>query len=84
METIHNLSLNGESVRVDHKHFIGCTFTNCILEYSGESFTFERTQLTNCRYVFYGFARGTVHFLQCTGLLPENPEQWLEVPECVN
>ncbi len=84
METISNITFEGESISVDHKHFMDCTFSNCILEYSGEPFTLERTQLTNCRYVFFGLARGTVHFLQCIGLLPHSPEQWLEFPEQVN
>ena len=84
METLRNLTFVSESVTVDHKHFMDCTFKDCILEYSGEPFTFERTQLTNCRYVFYGLARGTVHFLQCIGLLPANPQQWQELSEQVN
>ena len=84
METIRNLNFEGESVSIDHKHFMDCSFRDCVLQYSGEPFTLERTQLTNCRYVFFGLARGTVHFLQCTGLLPHNPQQWLELPETVN
>jgi hypothetical protein len=84
METIRNIFFEGQSINVDHKHFIECTFKDCILEYSGQSFTFERTQLTNCRYVFFGLARGTVHFLQCIGLLAEDPEQWVELSESVN
>lgn len=84
METISNLVFEGESVQVDHKHFVECVFRNCVLEYSGEPFTFERTQLTDCRYVFFGLARGTVHFLHCIGLLPENPLQWSEVSDVIN
>jgi hypothetical protein len=84
METIRDTAFEGESISVDHKHFMDCTFKNCVLEYSGQSFTLERTQLTNCRYVFFGLARGTVHFLQCIGLLPDNPHQWFELPESVN
>ena len=84
METLRNLTFESQSINVDHKHFIECTFKDCVLQYSGEAFTFERTHLTNCRYVFFGLARGTVHFLHCIGLLPENTHQWLEVPEQIN
>jgi hypothetical protein len=84
MQTIRNLVFEGESINIDHKHFMDCAFKNCILQYSGEPFTLERTQLTDCRYAFFGLARGTVHFLHCIGLLPENPQQWFELPETAN
>jgi hypothetical protein len=84
MERIVNQHFTGRSVTVDQKHFVGCTMTDCILEYSGQPFTLESTQLTGCRYVFFGFARGTVHFLQSVGLLPSLSEDWRELPEQIH
>ena len=64
MELIQNESFSDESVELDAKHFINCTFTNCILNYHGGEVVFDRTQMNGCRHVFFGLARRTLHYLQ--------------------
>lgn len=84
MESIYRLDLEGESLTIDNKRFVDCTFTHCILEYSGSPVSFERTRLHGCRYVFYGKAKRTVVFLQNVGLMPFKPSEWAEFPDDVN
>ena len=84
METIQGRVLHNDSFQIDDKIFVDCTFVNCILEYSGRPVHFERTRLRGCRYVFFGEAKCTVHFLQCTGLLPDDDSNWGEYPSTVN
>ena len=67
---------------MDGKSFVDCILHDCVLEYSGGSLVLERTQLTGCRYVFFGGARGTVHFLQSVGLLADTG--FSEFPELVH
>ena len=84
METIRDLALHSGSLQIDDKRFIDCSFTNCVLEYSGRPVLFERTHLRGCRYVFFGPAKCTLHFLQCTGLMPHEDAEWAETSESVN
>ena len=84
METIRNRTIRGESVLVDGKIFIDCELVDCLLEYSGGPIVFERTNLSGCRYVFFGPARGTVHFLQGVGLMAHSSQQWAEFPDLVH
>ena len=84
MELIQNLILEGELVTIDDKHFVDCTFIDCILEYRGQAVSFERTQMSGCRYVFFGHARSTVHFLQGAGLMPYTPGEWGEFPDMIH
>ena len=83
METVSNRIIEGESLVIDNKHFVGCTLINCILEYSGDDVVFDRTEMRGCRYVFFGRARRTIHFLQGTGLMPHAPAEWGEFPGTV-
>lgn len=84
METIQDQVIEGQSISIDCKLFRDCTLVRCILEYSGEPVIFERTQLQNCTYLFFGPARGTVHFLQSVGLMPYQPSDWGEFPDQVH
>lgn len=83
METVQDQKLEGLSLTIDDKHFIDCTLIDCILEYSGRPISFERTIMRRCRYVFFGSARSTVHFLQGVGLMEGSPLNWGEFPESV-
>ncbi len=65
----------------DDKHFIHCTFENCIVEYHGGEIVFELSNMRNCRHVFYGRARRTLQYLQGVGLMPHQPLDWGEFPE---
>ena len=84
MELLSGLTIKDECVQIDDKHFIDCVFINCILEYSGRDVAFESTRMSGCRYVFFGRARQTLHFLQGVGLMEHNPEHWGEFPSLPN
>jgi hypothetical protein len=56
---------------MDGKHFIECTFTACILGYSGEPVIVESSSFTSCSFRFHGEAARTVRFLECFSMLPE-------------
>lgn len=84
MELIEEQLIEDQAVTIDGKEFRDCTLVRCILHYSGESVIFQRTKLQNCTYVFFGAARGTVHFLQSVGLMPFQPSDWGEFPNEVH
>ena len=84
MEDILFQTIEGESLTIDGKHFVDCLLIDCILEYSGEPVSFERTLMRGCRYVFHGNARSTVQFLQETGLMPFVPSEWGEFSDRMN
>ncbi len=76
MRTIQNQTFENQIVDVDDTTILDCIFTDCILRYSGRSFTIGRSQLLRCRYVFFGPAEETVLFLQLVGILDWQPQQW--------
>ncbi len=84
MEIIQGQTIQGESLEIDDKNFVDCTLIDCILEYSGSPVMFERTRFQGCRYVFFGRARRTVHFLQGAGLMTYDPLDWGEFSNQVN
>jgi len=84
VEVIQGQTIQGESLQIDDKNFVDCTLIDCILEYSGHPVMFERTCFRGCRYVFFGRARRTVHFLQGTGLMTYDPSDWGEFSNQVN
>lgn len=83
MEIISSRTIEDQSLEIDDKSFIDCTFINCILEYSGRPVNFERTMMRGCRYVFFGEARSTVHFLQGIGLMPHEQSEWAEFSDTI-
>ncbi len=70
MNIVQGLTMQGETISVDGKQFIDCTFIDCVIEYTGEPVILERTAMLSCRYRFSGPARMTLQFLDCVGLLP--------------
>lgn len=84
MHTIQNQTIEGEKLRIDDTRYSDCLLIDCTLEYSGGPVAFERTQVRNCQYVFFGQARRTVHFLQGFGLLPNAPHEWAEFSQLVH
>ena len=75
MKTIRGHIISSESIAIDNTTFVDCTLIDCIFEYSGYPVRFERTRMRGCRYVFFGLAKGTVKFLQETGLMCYDPAQ---------
>ncbi len=71
IEIICDLYMVGETVRLDHRHFVDCTFLNCVLEYGGEEVILERTAIRNCRHSFHGPAFLTLRLLQAVGIVQE-------------
>jgi hypothetical protein len=84
VQTVNRLTIQGESVEIDSKHFVDCTLVDCVLEYSGGDVIFERTEMRGCRHVFFGRARQTLHYLQGVGLMPYSPSEWAEFSEQVH
>lgn len=83
MKLIEGRTIENEYVDLDGKQFRDCTLINCLLRYSGEPVIFESSRLESCRYVFFGPARATVHFLQAVGLLSMSTGEWGEYPDGV-
>ena len=83
MKTVQGQLFEEEVLNIDDTHYVDCTLTNCQLRYSGHPVAFERTRLNGCRYVFYGHARGFIHFLQHVGLMPYSSSEWGEFSQQV-
>ena len=84
MELIQDQTFEGELLSIDKRQFVDCTLINCTLEYWGLPVSFTRTHMRGCRYVFFGSARSTVHFLQGVGLMTHILGEWGELSETVN
>jgi hypothetical protein len=72
MRTIRDKHIEGELVQIDGTHFIGCTLTDCILQYGGGHVVMEGTRISRCHHVFIGPARLTVNYLEAMELVPPN------------
>ncbi|ADW69046.1 hypothetical protein AciX9_2001 [Granulicella tundricola MP5ACTX9] len=64
VETITGQSFTRVSIHIDGKRFVDCTFTRCMLGYSGGEVEFKGTILKDCKYLLYGAAREPVFDLQ--------------------
>jgi hypothetical protein len=84
MTTVRDEVFSDVDVQIDDKSFEGCTLERCTLRYSGGPVIFQRTIFKSCKYVFYGPARATVHFLEATGLIATDPSTWTEFPEQIH
>ena len=73
MKLVRGLILKGQTFDIDDHQFVDCQFTGCTLNYSGRPVSFEQTALRGCRYTFFGAAKMTLEFLDCVGLIPEDP-----------
>lgn len=63
-----------QHIVLDEGVFIGCTFKNCSLEYSGGDTYVQDCQGENCQLVWRGAAQRTLFLLQGLGLLaPTSP-----------
>ena len=70
MEIVRRLRMVGETIRLDHRHFIDCTFTDCVLEYGGSEIVLERTRFNGCRHALYDRAYMTLQYLRAVGVMP--------------
>jgi hypothetical protein len=79
MEIVSDLCLEGQVVPLDGRHFIGCTITNCTLQYSGAPVVIESTNFHGCRFEFLGQAGLTMRLLECFQLIPEDDAEYTVV-----
>jgi hypothetical protein len=70
--------IGGQTLSIDGLTLINCILMGCILEYAGTHFLLVESEIIRCRYIFYGPAKGTVHFLQSVGMMHPQPSQWGE------
>lgn len=80
MQIISGLTIENTTVVLDGKHFVDCTITDCVLEYSGQKVVIETTNFNACRFLFIGEAGRTVDLLRLfemmnveNDLVPETP-----------
>ena len=76
MEEIEGKVFCRETVRLDDKNFVHCSFEDCLLTYGGERCEWKTTDFHNCRIVLDGAANNTVQVLKGLGftLTPPGPE----------
>lgn len=67
METIEDEYFDNQTVEMDGKRFIGCTFTNCRLLFAGGKVFWERSSFANCQLAFTDAAQRTLLYLLCFG-----------------
>ena len=83
MQVIQNETIQGTRLPLDGKCFVNCILVKCVLEYSGGAVDFQQTVFRGCKYVFFGPARATVHFMQAVGLANDEPAMWAEFTDRV-
>ena len=64
MKTITDKTYTNEEVQVDGIQFVKCVFKNCLLVYSGGTFSAIQTDFNASRWVFDGPAQNTISSLQ--------------------
>lgn len=67
MEEVEGNEYRQETVRLDGKLFLNCSFEDCLLCYGGERCEWENTRFANCRVILEGSANNTVQVLQGFG-----------------
>jgi hypothetical protein len=74
MEEVKDKVYRQETVRLDGKLSLNCTFEGCLLCYRGERCEWENTRFSNCQVVLDGPANNTVQVLQGFGftIIPPN------------
>jgi hypothetical protein len=67
MEEVKGKVYRRETVRLDGKLFLNCSFEDCVLYYGGQPCEWEETRFANCRVVLDEAANNTVQVLQGLG-----------------
>jgi len=73
LEFIEAQAFRNETVRLDGKSFLDCSFVNCLLCYGGGQCEWENTRFSKCRIVLDGPANDTIQTLQGLGFVIEAP-----------
>jgi hypothetical protein len=75
LEPVHGRHFKNETVELDGKRFMSCSFDGCALNYSGGDVEFgPGCSAEHCRPIFSGPARRTVLLLRTLGLLAFDPD----------
>jgi hypothetical protein len=74
LDRIENKVFRDETVRLDGRLFLNCSFEDCLLCDGGEPCEWENTRFSNCRFVLDGLANNTVQVLQGFGFRIVPPE----------
>ena len=64
---IRDKTFVGETIQMDGKSFLNCSFQNCILKYAGGQCEWENTDFRDCQVVLEGAASRTVHIIAGLG-----------------
>jgi hypothetical protein len=74
MEAISEKAFRNETVRLDGKLFLNCSFEDCLLEYGGGRCEWEHTRFSNCRVVLDAQASNTIQVLKGLGFKVDLPD----------
>jgi hypothetical protein len=75
LEPVQDRHFKDETVELDGKRFMSCSFESCTLNYSGGDVEFgPGCSAEHCRPIFSGPARRTVLLLRTLGLLTFDPD----------
>lgn len=84
MKTIQGHTFRDDSVQLDGKHFVDCTFIDCTLEYGGGDLVLERTSIYSCKHQLFGYARQTAEYMRTVGLCDSVSKKWTEYTGPIN
>ena len=63
----------GETVQLDGKSFVGCTFERCEVIYGGGETLWEAVNWSDCKFTLVGAANFTVQILKALGCTISGP-----------
>lgn len=81
MDEIKNKIFRSETVRLDGKLFLDCSFEDCVLTFGGDRCEWENTTFSGCRVVLDGPANNTVQVLQGLGFKIAAPNEAQTLPK---
>lgn len=74
METIVGKTFKNQTVVMDDKNYVQCTFTKCEIVYTGGDFSWVNATFDDCKITITGNAAKTMAFAQQIGLLQPPPQ----------
>ena len=87
MEVVYNQTFVDDTIVLDGRNFVNCTFINCLLIFAGGHFEWTNPTRVNCRWKIAGDALETTRFmamiatldpaslpvLPTDGIMPDSP-----------
>lgn len=80
METIFGKNFKNQTVVMDERNYVQCTFTNCEIVYTGGDFAWVNSRFDHCKITITGNASKTLAFMHQVGIL-QPPTQVLTGPQ---